>query len=564
MPSSAWEDITASVRDLPTVRTVGKRGRDPLQHACKAYCTARQELAVLLTLKHPNIVPLVGICIKPLALVLELAPLGGLDSILRQYRRSGAHVGPHTFQILVLQRHIIYRDLKSENVLVWDFPQPHAGKVADARTHLKSLANSGICPSLAEEESSQSKLNMATFQDAWKTLKVRTAEVIWGKQAAVPVTTNQVITNCEAVAMSVADVNITQANDLHRNAADNVTVKINQAKALTDEIIEDRGMVQETVMESKRFVADSMLKLPNEDLLQHEVKATAATQAAEIDEDDFLFVSVYATDIYDYLFKLESEQPIEKNHLKGQKEIDATNRSVLVDWINEIHLHFHMNDEVFQLTVAIIDRYLQIVKDTQLSQFQLVGVTAFFLAAKYEESQPPSFMNLLQLTDQSYTDSQLRQMELKILKILDYNLSRPLPVHFLKHFIKIAEAEAIDYAMSKYLIELTMTETDMAHYKPSELAAASLFLALNLTKVKLESFKGFENSYWTPTLQQHSRYGIEDIQPIARKIAKIARNAQTNPLKAVYNKYKSRKLLGISLRSELYGCLIDSFIKDEN
>ncbi|XP_021920937.1 leucine-rich repeat serine/threonine-protein kinase 1 isoform X3 [Zootermopsis nevadensis] len=131
----------------------GKWDRDPLQYACKAYCTARQELNILLNLRHPNIVPLVGVCTRPLALVLDLAPQGALDTTLRHYRRSGARIGPYCLQAIILQvakaieylhqQRIIYRDLKSENVLVWHMPPPFHDTSDSNPVHIK-LADYGI------------------------------------------------------------------------------------------------------------------------------------------------------------------------------------------------------------------------------------------------------------------------------------------------------------------------------------------------------------------------------------------------------------------------------------
>lgn len=63
----------------------------------------RQELNILIHLKHPHIVPLVGICVNPLSIVLELAPMGALDQQLKHYRRSGDKLPSKVVQLVILQ-----------------------------------------------------------------------------------------------------------------------------------------------------------------------------------------------------------------------------------------------------------------------------------------------------------------------------------------------------------------------------------------------------------------------------------------------------------------------------
>lgn len=279
-------------------------------------------------------------------------------------------------------------------------------------------------------------------------------------------------------------------------------------------------------------------------------------EVENIDTDDTanpVLVSEYVNDIYSYLYELEVEFPILENHLKNQKEVTPRMRAVLIDWLNEVHYQFHLMGETFHMTVGIIDRYLQKVANTPREHLQLVGVTALFIAAKYEELYPPEIRDFVYITDDTYTKEQILAMEKKIMKSLDFQLGRPLSIHFLRRYSKAGKAVDCHHLMSKYFLELTTVEYSMAHYRPSEIAASSLFLSLKLLKTSADEM----NKFWTPTLEFYSRYSAEHLMPIVKKIAEIVKNAPTAKLRAVYNKYQSSKFERISTKSELTGPVIE-------
>ena len=82
------------------------------------------------------------------------------------------------------------------------------------------------------------------------------------------------------------------------------------------------------------------------------------------------------------------------------------------------------------------------------------------------------------ITDNAYSQAQIRTMEMDIMEVLRFDLGRPLPLHFLRRNSKAGQVDATIHTLAKYAMELTLVEYNWAHVPPSKIAAAALAISL--------------------------------------------------------------------------------------
>ncbi|XP_006197606.1 G2/mitotic-specific cyclin-B1 [Vicugna pacos] len=261
--------------------------------------------------------------------------------------------------------------------------------------------------------------------------------------------------------------------------------------------------------------------------------------------------SEYVKDIYAYLRQLEEEQAVRPKYLLG-REVTGNMRAILIDWLVQVQMKFRLLQETMYMTVAIIDRFMQ-DNCVPKKMLQLVGVTAMFIASKYEEMYPPEIGDFAFVTDNTYTKYQIRQMEMKILRALNFGLGRPLPLHFLRRASKIGEVDVELHTLAKYLMELTMLDYDMVHFPPSQIAAGAFCLALKI----------LDNGEWTPTLQHYLSYTEESLLVVMQHLAKnvIMVNRGLTKHMTIKNKYATSKHAKISTLAQLNSALVQDLAK---
>lgn len=209
----------------------------------------------------------------------------------------------------------------------------------------------------------------------------------------------------------------------------------------------------------------------------------------------------------------------------------------------EVHLKFKLIPEALYLSITILDRYLEL-KPVRRSRLQLVGVTALFIAAKYEEIYPPELKLLEEICDKAYNQNEMLAMEMEIIVSLGYQFMYPTIHSFLCRALKAAHADRQMVQLSCYLSERMLQEYSMLPFPPSMIAATAVMVAR----------KSLNRHPWSPTLLKYTGYDECDLAACAMEMKKVMVAEVTNPSgqHAVFRKYKHDKFGAVATLSLVF------------
>ncbi|KAI3935343.1 hypothetical protein MKW98_027163 [Papaver atlanticum] len=219
-------------------------------------------------------------------------------------------------------------------------------------------------------------------------------------------------------------------------------------------------------------------------------------------------------------------------YMDFQYEITEHTRMKIVNWlIGKMWVQNTAHSLVLYLAVQIFDRYLSMNLVVPEEEMKLIGVTAMFIASKYEEVSEcaPKLDEFADSTDNaSYSTEQILAMEKSIMVKFKWTLPFPNAYHFLVRFLKAAEADVEMENMVFSLMELGLMHYAMLKYCPSMLAASAVYAAHSMLMY---------SPLWDETLKLHTGYSESQLIDCAAKLVSFHSGAAEHESQTVFRKY---------------------------
>jgi cyclin B len=243
----------------------------------------------------------------------------------------------------------------------------------------------------------------------------------------------------------------------------------------------------------------------------------------------------YVTDIQNRLFLGEAACLPRGDYMDMQADLTPKMRTILIEWLVEVHMKYKLRPETLHLAVNLIDRHLSLAT-VMRKKLQLVGVVAMFIAAKFEEINPPELHDWVYITDKAYTKEDVLAMECTMLTAVNFQITVPTAAHFLPGLTTANGCNAVHSELAQYIVELALLDIRMIQYPPSHTVAAALLLSNELMG---------RSPPWTPSMLQHSRHSETALRPCVDLLRQLFEGDRAltpgAQLQAVHKKFSSKE-----------------------
>ena len=235
------------------------------------------------------------------------------------------------------------------------------------------------------------------------------------------------------------------------------------------------------------------------------------------------------------------------NYMNDQNEINEQMRSILIDWLIDVHHKFKFREETLYMTVLIIDRYCTIRQIARVN-LQLLGITSMMIACKHEEIDLPKIEDFIYITDNAYSKKDIIKLENNILIALNFELLFPSSLRFFEYLSVNFNFDKKAIFMGKYLMESFLLDIKYVKYKASVISCACAYIVMKFFKLE-----GYQDSYSKKYYMLNENedlplgHGVKDC---AQDICILVDNIKSSNYLSCFKKYSKKEFEEVALLIE--------------
>lgn len=180
-----------------------------------------------------------------------------------------------------------------------------------------------------------------------------------------------------------------------------------------------------------------------------------------------------------------------QNYFTSGSEIDESCRLAMVEWLTTVAATLDFASDTVWIAMSLFDRFASCKKTTGCAlktkkSFQLAAIVAFYTAAKIYEPLTIGVDTIVVMCRGTYTEKDIESMERDLLNTLEWRVSSPQPIDFVRQILKIipdSKAANILEKSARAQLCRRIREVRFSCCKPSVLAVRCLDSAITETNV---------------------------------------------------------------------------------